>query len=426
MNTTAMAQRWLQPTGILSLMEDLGTAVNENPDCLFMGGGNPADISELNTLFRQQLMHIASNADLSRMMLGSYQSPQGDLVFRQSLANYLSDTWRCEINESNIAVVGGSQSAFYILFNMFAGRQQDGRVKTIHLPLSPEYIGYQDVGIAGNIFSATPPLVTITAKHTFTYSVNFEQLTIDPSVGAIALSRPTNPTGNVISDDDLIKLSKLAQLHDIPLIIDGAYGSPFPDILFTNTRPIWNSHTIHVLSLSKLGLPGVRCGIVVAGKDVISCLKNANTVISLGSSNVGPFIAERLLADNKMPAITQGIIKPFYRAKAEFAIAQLSSALSGLPYYLHQCDGAMFIWLWLKDLPISSQQLYQRLKHRGVLVVPGEQFFVGLDPAWKHTRECVRISFAQSESIIAAGAKIIAEEVHRAHAEHQHRLTPST
>jgi alanine-alpha-ketoisovalerate/valine-pyruvate aminotransferase len=28
MNTTAMAQRWLQPTGILSLMEDLGTASN--------------------------------------------------------------------------------------------------------------------------------------------------------------------------------------------------------------------------------------------------------------------------------------------------------------------------------------------------------------------------------------------------------------
>ena len=57
--------------------------------------------------------------------------------------------------------------------------------------------------------------------------------------------------------------------HGIPLIIDGAYGLPFPNILFSEARPHWNENTILVLSLSKLGLPGVRTGIVVAREEIV-------------------------------------------------------------------------------------------------------------------------------------------------------------
>ena len=44
----------------------------------------------------------------------------------------------------------------------------------------------------------------------------------------ICVSRPTNPTGNVITDEELMKLDLLAQQRDIPLVIDNAYGVPFP------------------------------------------------------------------------------------------------------------------------------------------------------------------------------------------------------
>ena len=73
----------------------------------------------------------------------------------------------------------------------------------------------------------------------------------------------------------------------IPLIIDGAYGLPFPSILFNDARPHWNENTILVLSLSKLGLPGVRTGIVVANEEIINAFSNANTVVSLANGNLG-------------------------------------------------------------------------------------------------------------------------------------------
>ena len=45
-------------------------------------------------------------------------------------------------------------------------------------------------------------------------------------IGAICCSRPTNPTGNVLTDGEMARLDTLAQEHGIPLIIDNAYGIP--------------------------------------------------------------------------------------------------------------------------------------------------------------------------------------------------------
>ncbi len=75
----------------------------------------------------------------------------------------------------------------------------------------------------------------------------------------------------------------------------------------------------------------------------------------------------------------------------------------------------MFFWLWFKDLPISSEELYQRLKKRGVLVVAGHHFFVGLDEDWAHKDECLRVTYSQSQEIVAQGIDIIAQEVRKAY-----------
>ena len=61
--------------------------------------------------------------------------------------------------------------------------------------------------------------------------------------------------------------------------------------------------------------------------------------------------------------------------------------------------------------------LYQRLKRRGVLVVPGHNFFIGMDDDWAHKHECIRVSYAQDAGMVERGVKIIAEEVARAYAQ---------
>jgi valine--pyruvate aminotransferase len=113
--------------------------------------------------------------------------------------------------------------------------------------------------------------------------------------------------------------------------------------------------------------------------------------------------------------LCQTTIRPFYRARAESAVAAFEREMGGLPYRVHVPEGAFFLWLWLPDVPIPSLEIYRRLKARGVIVVPGEYFFPGLDEPWPHKQECLRVSYATDPDTVARGIKIIAEEIRRAY-----------
>ncbi|MGJ8693150.1 MAG: valine--pyruvate transaminase [Thalassotalea sp.] len=411
MNYSAFGQKFSASSGIVDLMDDLGTALNENPDILFMGGGNPGRIPEIEAFFQDKLLDIAQDEEKRHSLLGIYQSPQGEKEFREQLANYLHLQFGWSISDKNIAIANGSQSAFFLIYNMLAGTMADGKKKTIHFPLSPEYIGYADAGISDDFFTATQPAIEIIDDVMFKYHVDFSKLVIDDSIAALSVSRPTNPTGNVITDAEVLHLDALAKAANIPLIIDGAYGLPFPNILFTEAKPFWNNNTILVLSLSKLGLPGIRTGIVIANEQFINDFTSANTITNLACGNLGPALSNGLFANNDIKKLTN-IVTPFYQQKAMATVAAFKLALAGLPFKIHQPEGAIFLWLWFDDLPITTKALYQRLKDKGVLIIPGEDFFIAVDKSWQHQYQCIRVSYAQDSQVVAKGIAIIAAELH--------------
>ena len=69
-------------------------------------------------------------------------------------------------------------------------------------------------------------------------------------------------------------------------------------------------------------------------------------------------------------------------------------------------------------LPITSRELYERLKQRGVLIISGHYFFFGHDDeTWRHRHECLRMTFTMDERTVRRGIQAIGEEVRRAHEE---------
>jgi len=412
---SAFGKKFAGESGIVELMDDLGTALNENPDMIFMGGGNPGRLQQVEAIFQQRLEAIMADPAQRHSLFGIYQSPQGDREFRQQMAGFLNRELGWPVGEENIAVSNGSQSAFFVLFNMLAGKMPDGGEKNIHLPLAPEYIGYADTGLSANFFSATRPSIELLDDHLFKYHVDFSQRAPLDSTAALCVSRPTNPTGNVLTDDEIAHLDEIAGRNDIPLIIDGAYGLPFPGILFEEARPHWNHNTILVLSLSKLGLPGARTGILIAREDIVRAFTNASTIVSLACGTLGPALAKALFESGEITSLTRDYVTPFYRERSQLAVKWFRRDLEGLPYHIHKPEGAIFLWLWFEDLPVRSQQLYQRLKQRGVLIVPGHNFFMGMDRDWRHQHECIRVSYAQDSGAVQQGIRIIAEEVERAY-----------
>ncbi len=410
-------KRYTRSTGALELMEDLGVATDSDAATLLLGGGNPGRIPEVQKIFRQRLKEIAADEASFERLVGNYADPSGERRFRRLLAELLTREYGWALSADNVALTAGSQTGFFLLFNLLAGEFSDGSRKRVLLPVTPEYIGYTDVGLEEEHFVARLPKIQELEDDYFKYRVDFDALTIAQDVAAVCVSRPTNPTGNVITDDELAALDKMAREADVPLILDSAYGLPFPRIVFTDATPLWNDNIILCMSLSKLGLPGVRTGIVIAREEVIAALTRMTAVLSLAVGSVGPVLTEELIASGKILSLCENLITPFYRSKALAACELLKDKLADIPHKLHVPEGAFFLWLWLPGLPISSARLYSRLKDSGVFVISGHHFFPGVNEPWQHRDECLRISYAQDEATVVRGVEMIAAEVRRVFAE---------
>ena len=101
----------------------------------------------------------------------------------------------------------------------------------------------------------------------------------------------------------------------------------------------------------------------------------------------------------------------FYREKSKVSLDIIQETFHGIDYAVHKSEGAFFLWIWFRDLPVTTKELYNRLKERDVLVIPGEYFFYGLEEPWEHQDQCIRLNFAQPEDVVRKGIAIIAEEV---------------
>ncbi len=425
MKLSKFGTKFTNYSGITQLMDDLGKAnQSDNPNIIMLGGGNPALIPEAHAVFVDELQQLINSSKVDSMM-SLYDGPVGDDGFRQALADLLNDHYDWGLSKENISLSNGSQSSFFSLFNLLAGDMPDGSKNKILFPLAPEYVGYVDQGLSEDMFTSVKPDIHIYQENDdgntnntkqFKYQIDSEALKLklkkeSDSIGALCVSRPTNPTGNVITDKELTELNTLAMQYNIPLIIDNAYGHPFPGAIYTDAKLIWNPNIILCMSLSKLGLPGLRTGIVIANEEVIQSLGRISGIMTLAPNSVGANLLTRLIKDKELLELSNTVIKPFYKKKSETAIALFTEIFADLPVYLHKLEGAFFMWLWFKDMGVDSEALYKKLKEQDVYVIPGHNFFIGIKDNWEHKHQCIRINYAKDEATLRKGLEIIKQTI---------------
>lgn len=419
MQFSTFGQKFTRQSGILQLMDDLGQALASDQPINMLGGGNPATIKAVNEVYQRALQAQVSDGTVLDAV-ANYSTPQGDKGFIDSLVAFFNRHYGWGLTADNIALTNGSQNAFFYLFNLFSG-DFGGVDKKILLPLAPEYIGYADAHVDGTHFVAVKPIIDkCTHKGQagfFKYRVDFEALDALPElqhgqIGAICVSRPTNPTGNVLTDDEMARLSAIAQRYEVPLIVDNAYGMPFPNIIYTDVTLGFDDNTVLCFSLSKVGLPSVRTGIVVAHPAIIKAISAMNAIINLAPTRFGASLAKPLFDNDEIIHLSKEAILPFYQRQSTLAVKLLKEQFADLPVFIHKPEGAMFLWVWFEDLPVSSQELYEQLKQQGTLIIPSEHFFVGIDTTnYRHARECIRLSVAQPDEVLQAGIATIGQVV---------------
>ena len=427
MKFSKYGQQFTKTSAISQLMDDLGDALKSPTPVNMLGGGNPARIDKVNEAYFEVYKSLEQGGIEGGAIesVGNYSNPQGDAKFIDALVAFFNRHYDWNLSAENIVLTNGSQNAFFYLFNLFGGQfeEESGEIstKSILLPLAPEYIGYSDVHIDGKHFIAIKPEIE-EVEHEgepgfFKYKVDFEALENLPAlkngeIGAICCSRPTNPTGNVLTDEEMAHLSAIAKQYEVPLIIDNAYGEPFPNIIYPDVNLNWDENTVLCFSLSKIGLPGARTGIIIAAPEVVRTVSAMNAVVNLAPTRFGAAIAGPLLEDDRLKELCDDTIQPFYAKKAKKAIAHIKEEMGDYPVLVHKPEGAIFLWVWFKDLPISTTELYDRLKQKATLIVPSEHFYPGLDTTdYPHAHQCVRMSIAASDETLEAGIKVIGEVV---------------
>jgi valine--pyruvate aminotransferase len=414
LNLTKIGAQMSNLTGVRAIMKDIIETLRAGAGQEFinLSAGNPLILPEVEQLWRDCTAELLASSEYGEVVC-RYGSSQGYAPLIEAVVNDFNQRYGLSLTQQNILITPGSQTLYFYAANAFGGSTSDGELKQVVLPLSPDYTGYGGVALAPESLIAYKPTLDIDAPaHRFKYRPDFSQLSIDETTGCVIFSRPCNPTGNVLTQEEVRKIATLAAPYDIPVFIDSAYAPPFPALNFTEMTPIFGGNIVHCMSLSKAGLPGERIGIAIGDTQVIQILECFQTNMCIHPSRYGQAIASRAITSGKLAHISETVIRSFYQNKFTVLESTLDAEMpKDLPWFLHRGEGAIFAWLWLKDLPMTDWEFYQLLKQVGVIVVPGSSFFPGLREDWQHKHECVRISLTGSDEEITTAMKRLAKVV---------------
>ena len=411
---TRFGEQMSRLTGVRAIMKDIIETLEAGTarDFINLSAGNPTILPAVEQLWRDCTTDLLSSPEYGQVVC-RYGSSQGYEPFIEAIAKDFNQRYGLSLTRRNILITPGSQSLYFFAANAFGGYTAEGQLKQILLPLSPDYTGYGGVSLVPEAVMACKPTIEQDgAAHRFKYRPDFSQLSISEETGCAIFSRPCNPTGNVVTDEEVAKIAALAAVHDVPVLIDSAYALPYPALNFTEMTPTIGDNVVHCLSLSKAGLPGERLGVALGDERIIQVLESFQTNCCIHSSRYGQAIAARAIASGALAEISKTVIRPHYQQKFAVVESTLDRAMpKHLPWFLHRGEGAIFAWLWLKDLPMNDWDFYQQLKQAGVLVVPGSSFFPGLREDWPHKHQCLRISLTAGDRDIEVGMERLAQLV---------------
>lgn len=418
MEFSLTGQQMASLTGLRSIMDDIATSTAGSfpGEWLNLSIGNPALIAEVTAMWR----------GLTEKALGSsfaeascqYGPSRGAPPLVQAIAGYFNERYGWGIGDKNIIVGPGSQMLCFMAAALFAGPCAS-RFARVVLPAEPDYTGYQGLcmhadGIAG--IESAPEMAD---RRSFRYALDLDAVGQRRDAGMLLLSSPSNPAGWYVSAGELDSLIGIAQRQNIPLVLDHAYGEPFPQIAQTEAPPAFHPSVINCFSLSKAGLPGERIGFAIGPERYIAPMVAFLANSALHASRLSQLAVAIGLESGEIDATVSSVIKPFYATRRKIAEKLLLDNLpDDVDWRLHSSEGGMFAWMWVNEDWFDDLALYQSLKRRKVFVAPGRNFFTDLSRPGGHSTRCFRMALTTDEDILAEGIRRIAETMQDLRAGH--------
>jgi aspartate/methionine/tyrosine aminotransferase len=203
-----------------------------------------------------------------------YTSPQGLPVLRDAVAQYVGGRFKVPITGDEVVIVPGGKVTFYFACQMFGGPGAE-----ILYP-DPGFPPYRD---AARSSGAKPVPYPIREEKDFGFDAEEVLSLITPATRLIIINSPANPTGGVVSREEITKLAHgLVRHPNVAILSDEIYSHQVYDgVDFTSflTFPELRDRTIILDGWSKtFAMTGWRLGFGIWPKHLIEYVKKLITV----------------------------------------------------------------------------------------------------------------------------------------------------
>lgn len=282
----------------------------------------------------------------------------GSLKLREIISSFYDN-----VQPENILVTTGVSEAIFIYYQL---RFQEGANVIIPFPAFQtlyevaRYIGYE------------VRLLELKPEEGFRINIAKLEELIDNKTKIIVLNNPHNPTGIELTDDEIKKISKLAEKYGIEILADEHYRFiPYTDEQLIPSLYDKAKNVVAVGSMIKcFGCVGLRVGWIIGSKELIDNCRDFKDYTTHTISSMNDFISQKLLLN--FDKITKE-----HKIWIRENICEFNKFLSKHKDFIDWVEpqGGIVAFPFLKEKSISSEEFAKKLvKKTEVSVLPGEAF----------------------------------------------------
>jgi DNA-binding transcriptional MocR family regulator len=291
-----------------------------------------------------------------------YGPTEGDYRFRETLSERAAERGIVALPE-NVLVLSGSQQGLDLIARAMIG---PGTAVVVE---SPSYLGALDVFRAAGARLLSVP-------------VDGEGMRVDLLERLLARHRPQliytlptfqNPSGQVMSARRRQALLSLAEQYQVPVLEDDPYSElyyrdpPPPPVKSLDRQ----GHVIYLSTFSKILLPGIRIGWLVAPRPVVDRLASIKQHADLNSNTLAQWALVEFIG--------QGWLDEHLDTLRRAYPHRLAATLSALREYVprgmrwNEPAGGLHLWCHLEGR-LRTRDLLAEATRRRVAFVAGEAF----------------------------------------------------
>jgi len=360
------------------IREILEHATNET---ISFAGGLPDEKLFPHLDLRDSAYHVLSDNKALQ-----YSTTQGYLPLRNKIAHLYTEGGFPTTAEQ-IMITSGSQQALDII-----ARYHHGEQITIE---APSYLG------AMNIFDLNQLEQEAITLHSDGIDTEAFERSFSQTKLSYLIPDHQNPTGYSYTQMKRERIAEIIRTHKGILIED----APYSEIYFQHKNPSISSliqkQSFHLGSFSKVLAPSLRLGWIRADQRLLEPLIAYKETMDLHSNGLSQYILDHYLTDMHSYKAHTKLLRKMYGKKMQVFKSYLDELLPEFVYSVPQ--GGMFIYGRLPQIDASS--LLQACLKRGVLFVPGNEFYKE-----EQGKDEIRFNFTNASSKeVYRGLKIIAE-----------------